>query len=155
MLLLIICANGAPILVQRWFTSGLINQPVDLGYQFIDNKPLLGASKTWRGLLASLFLTPLCAFLIGISPLHGFIIASLAMSGDLISSFIKRRFSIPVSAMALGLDQIPESLLPFIFVYFHYQLSLLQLVSGVMLFMLCELMLYIALFKIGLRKRPY
>jgi len=153
-LVLILCANGAPVLVQRWFPSS-INQPVDLGYHFIDNKPLLGASKTWRGLMASLLLTPLCAFLIGISPLHGFIIACLAMSGDLISSFIKRRLNIPVSAMAIGLDQIPESLLPFIFVYFYYQLSLLQLVSGVILFILCELMLSMVLFKMGIRKRPY
>ncbi len=105
--------------------------------------------------MASLLLTPLCALLIGISPLHGFIIASLAMCGDLLSSFIKRRLNITVSAMALGLDQIPESLLPFIFVYFQYSLSLLQVVSGVILFILSELMLSIILFKAGIRKTPY
>lgn len=154
-LILILCANGAPILAQRWFNSSAINRPIDLGYHFIDKKPIFGVSKTWRGLIASLLLTPLFAPLIGLSPLQGFIIASLAMCGDLASSFVKRRCNIPVSGQALGLDQIPESLLPFLYAYYEFQLSPQQLVAGVLLFLLSELLLSTILFRIGIRKRPY
>jgi hypothetical protein len=35
-----------------------------------------------------------------------------AMIGDLFSSFLKRRLRMPPGSVAIGLDQIPEALLP-------------------------------------------
>lgn len=154
-LILVICANGSPVLAQHWFQSSFISKPVDMGFLFLDGKPLFGHSKTWRGLVASLILTPICALFIGLPALHGFMIAILAMCGDLLSSFIKRRLNRPVSGMALGLDQIPESLLPFLFAAFYYPLGVTQIITGVMLFIIFELLLSVLLFRLGIRKKPY
>ena len=40
------------------------------------------------------------------------ILAAASMAGDLLASFLKRRFGLKVHAQAIGLDQIPEALLP-------------------------------------------
>jgi CDP-diglyceride synthetase len=48
----------------------------------------------------------------------GWIVGGLAMLGDSLSSFIKRRLAMPPSAMAIGIDQAPDSVLPLI--YLHY-----------------------------------
>jgi hypothetical protein len=44
----------------------------------------------------------------------GLLVAATAMIGDLFSSFAKRRMKLAPGSTALGLDQIPESLLPVI-----------------------------------------
>ena len=46
------------------------------------------------------------------------------MTGDLFSSFIKRRFGSAPSSQALGLDQIPESLLPLVACSFILPISI-------------------------------
>jgi CDP-2,3-bis-(O-geranylgeranyl)-sn-glycerol synthase len=50
--------------------------------------------------------------LVGLGWGTGALIASVAMVGDLFSSFLKRRMKLPSSAKATGLDQVPESLFP-------------------------------------------
>ena len=50
--------------------------------------------------------------LLGFAWTCGLVVASVAMSGDLLSSFLKRRLSLPPSSRATGIDQIPECLLP-------------------------------------------
>jgi hypothetical protein len=41
-----------------------------------------------------------------------FLVGSLAMADDLLSSFPKRRTALPPSSRARGLDQVPEALFP-------------------------------------------
>ncbi len=152
---LIFCANGAPVIARSCCRNTMLARPIDAHKLFIDGKPLLGPSKTWRGLLASLLITAPCAVLVGFDLLDGLIIASLAMLGDLTSSFIKRRLNISASDMALGIDQVPESLLPLLYAHFQYQLPVAYIFLGLLIFFALELLLSKLLFKAGIRKRPY
>jgi hypothetical protein len=111
LVLLLIIANGTPALLglalgPRW------NRPLDNNRQFPDNRPLLGPSKTLRGLLSAIVVTGLLAPLFELSALEGASFALLAMLGDLSSSFIKRRLGFASSRSVPLLDQIPESILP-------------------------------------------
>ena len=111
LVLLLIIANGTPVLLglvlgPRW------NRPLDNNRQFPDNRPLLGPSKTLRGLFSAIVVTGLLAPLFELSILEGASFALLAMLGDLCSSFIKRRIGIASSRSVPLLDQIPESILP-------------------------------------------
>jgi hypothetical protein len=62
LLLLIIIANGAPILI-RWLLNDSFNLAIDFGQKLPDNNQLFGPSKTWRGLLAALLTTAAAAWL--------------------------------------------------------------------------------------------
>ena len=111
LVLLLIIANGTPALLglvlgPRW------NRPLDSNRLFPDNRPLLGPSKTLRGLFSAIVVTGLLAPLFELSILEGASFALLAMLGDLCSSFIKRRIGIASSRSVPLLDQIPESILP-------------------------------------------
>lgn len=111
LVLLLVIANGTPALLglvlgPRW------NQPLDYNHRFLDNRPLLGPSKTLRGLFGALLVTALLAPLFKLSVLDGASFALLAMLGDLCSSFIKRRLGFASSRSVPLLDQLPESLLP-------------------------------------------
>ena len=109
LLLLIIIANGAPVLMRIIFGDHL-NSPVDFGITLPDNHPVFGSSKTWRGIFAALLMTSVAASLMNFPFAIGFLIAGYAVAGDLTSSFIKRRLSLAPSSKAPILDQAPESL---------------------------------------------
>lgn len=121
-LLLLVTANAAPVVMQIIFHERF-GYPLDGNRTFIDGRPVFGRTKTVRGLLASLGITTLMASAMGISAAIGALIAIAAMTGDLLSSFIKRRLAIPSGKMALGLDQIPESILPLLAVRIYFELS--------------------------------
>jgi len=108
---LIIVANGAPILFER-ILGRRLSGPIDSGIVLSDGHRLLGNSKTWRGVAAAIIVTPLAANLIGLSWRLGAVVGVCAMAGDCLSSFVKRRLGFRASGIALGLDQIPESLFP-------------------------------------------
>jgi len=90
LLLLIIIANGAPILIRLLLKDGF-NLAVDFDQKLPDKKRLFGPSKTWRGILAALLATMTAAWLLGYSLETGMLVAVYAILGDLGSSFIKRR----------------------------------------------------------------
>ena len=77
-----------------------------------DSHPLLGRSKTWRGIAAAILLAACAAVLMSLPWQLGVLAATSAMAGDCLSSFVKRRFGLEPSSMTLGLDQVPESLFP-------------------------------------------
>lgn len=154
LLLLLIVANGAPIVAHRLFsTRGA--WPIDQDYRLPDGQPLFGHSKTWRGLIAAVLATPPAAWLLGLPPMIGLHVALLAMLGDLLSSFTKRRLHIPPSGMAFGLDQIPESLLPLLVVGTELGLSLTAVLQLSLVFLVLELVLSRLLYHLKIRKRPY
>lgn len=147
-------ANGAPIISQYIFKNHL-SVPVDMGKCFFDGEPVFGNSKTWRGLFSSLVLTSLFASLLGYDYETGLIISLCSMMGDLFSSFIKRRMSIKPSDMSLFLDQVPESLLPALFMMNVFNLNVSDVVILVAIFMALELLLSRILYQLKIRKRPY
>jgi CDP-2,3-bis-(O-geranylgeranyl)-sn-glycerol synthase len=110
-LVLVVVANAAPVLLALCVGSATA-WPVDGGRRWADGRPVLGPSKTWRGILAAVLATAAAGqWLLGDASL-GALAAVLAMAGDLGSSFVKRRLGLRSGANALGLDQLPESLLP-------------------------------------------
>jgi CDP-2,3-bis-(O-geranylgeranyl)-sn-glycerol synthase len=153
-LLLVAVANGAPILATRVLGSRL-SCPVDGGARLSDGRPLLGRSKTLRGLFASVVATVVAARILGLTAASGAAIAALAMAGDLLSSFVKRRIALAPSAQALGVDQVPESLLPALYAAFALSLSAGDVVAVVGLFFVGELFLSRLLYALGLREQPY
>jgi CDP-2,3-bis-(O-geranylgeranyl)-sn-glycerol synthase len=111
LVLLLVIANATPVILsllagRHW------NQPLDGNRQFLDRRPLLGPSKTIRGVLGSVLVTALLAPLFSLTVLEGAGFALLAMAGDVCSSFIKRRLDITPSRSVPFLDQLPETLLP-------------------------------------------
>jgi len=153
-LLLIIAANGAPIF-GRLLMKGRWSTPLDGGVRFIDGRPLLGKSKTYRGVAFSLVGTVLAADVLGMPFEIGLIVGGLAMLGDCLSSFIKRRLDYDPGAMALGLDQIPESLFPLLGVWAPLSLSALGIIGTVGAFMVLDLTFSPILYKFHIRKQPH
>jgi CDP-2,3-bis-(O-geranylgeranyl)-sn-glycerol synthase len=93
--------------------------------------------------------------LIGMGWQIGLLVAIFAMAGDLFSSFIKRRKRLAPSSMALGLDQIPESLLPTLACATVLPISALDIGAIVALFFAGELLLSRIFYRFHLRDRPY
>ncbi len=153
-MVLLMVANGAPILA-RFVLADRWNQPVDAHHHCADSQPLFGASKTWRGIFSALLCTSCAALILGLTASSGLLIAAAAMSGDVLSSFTKRRLRLPPSSMALGLDQIPESLLPLIAIHNHFDLEWLDIAQLTLAFIALELMLSRILYYLHIRKQPF
>ncbi len=153
-LVLLMMANGAPVILKRLLGARLAF-PVDGNIPFADGRPIFGPSKTIRGVIISLAVTAAIAPALGLDWRVGLLIAVAAMAGDLLSSFIKRRAGLSSGGMALGLDQIPESLFPFLVVRGDLDLTAGDIVAGVAGFLVGELLLSQILYRFGVRDRPY
>ncbi|MCI0506424.1 MAG: CDP-archaeol synthase [Gammaproteobacteria bacterium] len=153
-LLLIIIANGAPILI-RYILGDRLTFPVDCFRNFFDGKRLFGDSKTWIGLFSIPAFSIAAAWLLGLGMETGMLAGAGVMAGDLFSSFIKRRLGMKVSSMALGLDQIPESLFPLLLLRNTMNYGMLEIVIGVVSFIIIELLISQLLYWLHIRKQPY
>jgi hypothetical protein len=154
LLVLIIAANGAPVLA-RALLGARGAARVDGGRVLADGAPLFGSSKTWRGLAAALVAGALLAPLLGLAPGIGLAAAGLAMAGDLLSSFIKRRLGRTPGSPAGILDQVPESLLPGLGLMWPLGLGALDLLLLVMLFTLFSRLASPLLYRLRIRRRPW
>jgi len=154
LLFLILVANGSPI-IGRWLMNGYGEMPIDRGAVFRDGRPILGASKTYRGLVCSLGGTFLAGALVGVSWKVSVMVSLLAMVGDCVSSFVKRRLGYPSEAQALGLDQIPESLFPLLGMWKVFNLSIWGVGVTVAMFIVAEQVLSFIGYKLHIRKHPY
>ena len=128
---------------------------LDGNLRFADGRRLFGPSKTIRGAILAVLATAAGAVILGLDWRVGAIIGSMAMAGDLFSSFIKRRLGMASSSMALGLDQIPESLFPLVACRGWLSLGLVDIAVAVALFFAGEIVLSRLFFALGLRDRPY
>lgn len=153
-LFLLLLANGTPVIVKKLLGSRLAF-PLDGGKKFVDGKALFGHSKTVRGIISSVLVTSVGAVLIGYSIQTGALFATASLSGDLVSSFIKRRLNIPPSSRALGLDQLPESILPLLFCWQALDLDMPTAMTIVLIFFWGELVLSLILFRLNIRDHPY
>lgn len=154
LLFLLGVANGAPIAVKDVLDHRLA-YPVDGGATLPDGRRLFGKSKTVRGVAASVLLTSVAAKALGLRWRTGMTISSVAMTGDLCSSFLKRRLDVPPSGRSTGLDQIPESLFPLLAVRRELDLSEGDIAAGVGLFFVGEVLFSMLLYRAHLRERPY
>jgi CDP-archaeol synthase len=110
-LLLIAVANVVPwaagrAIPRRWAA------PLDFGVRFWDGERLLGAHKTWRGFLLGTLGCGVTAMLTGPGFAVGAGFGALSLTGDALSSALKRRLRLAPGAEIPGLDQLPEALLP-------------------------------------------
>lgn len=154
LLVLTAVANSVPIFAKTLWGDRLA-WPVDGGWRFFDGRPLFGRSKTLRGIVLAMLATPVTAVLLGYPAEIGLVVAAGAMAGDLLSSFIKRRLALPSSARATGLDQVPESLLPMVLCIPTLRPSLVDIMIGVTLFFVGEVLLSRLLYRWGLRDHPH
>ncbi len=111
LLILLTVANGTPVVAKR-LLGGTFAYPLDGGAWFADGRPWFGPSKTIRGVVLAMLATAATAAALGLGWKAGALIGMVAMAGDLLASFIKRRWGLAPSSQAIGLDQIPESLFP-------------------------------------------
>jgi CDP-archaeol synthase len=77
---LLAVANGAPVIAARILGSHF-SYPLDHGTVFVDGQPLLGKSKTIRGIVAAILLTVISAPVVGLGWKIGAAVGSLAMAG--------------------------------------------------------------------------
>ncbi|MCU7921876.1 MAG: CDP-archaeol synthase [Candidatus Thiodiazotropha sp. (ex Dulcina madagascariensis)] len=154
LLLLLVAANGAPILARHLF-GDRFDLPLDGGHRTPKGRYLLGPSKTIRGLIAAILATSAIAPLLGIDWKSGAMIGALAMLGDLLASFVKRRLKMPPSSQAIGLDQVPESLLPLLYCALVLDLDWWSVLFLVLTFVVVVSLLSRLLFLLGIRRRPY
>lgn len=154
LLLLIWIANGAPVLAHALFRTRFAH-PLDGGARFLDGRPVFGTAKTLRGVIAAVLLTTLAALGLGLSPGLGALVGSAAVAGDLLTSFIKRRMGLPPSSRVLGLDQIPESLLPALLAAPRLDLEAGDIALVVGLFVALAVALSPVLCRMRVRETPY
>ncbi|PSH02988.1 MAG: CDP-archaeol synthase [Acidobacteria bacterium] len=153
LLSLLMLANGTPVIARAILRDSFF-RPVDGGFRFIDGQPLFGPSKTIHGIVLSVLVTSLCAPLIGLEWKIGAVMGSVAMAGDLFSSFVKRRFHLPSGSRATGLDQIPESLFPLLVCSNSLSLTALEIAVTVVIFFIGAVLVSRLFFKFDLRDRP-
>ncbi len=147
-------SNVAPIAAKRLFgTHG--DWPLDGGLRWRDGRPLLGPSKTVRGVLSSFAVCLAIAPVLGFTFSVGALVAAGAMGGDALASFTKRRLGIRPSGRAFGLDQVPEALLPLLLVQPALALPWWEVAALTLVFLLAEPPAAWLSWRIGLRDEPY
>ncbi len=154
LIVLLTLANGTPVVAKK-VLGDRFAYPLDGGAQFLDGRPWLGSSKTVRGIVLSIVFTSLGAPLVGLGAGVGLLVGSLAMLGDLLSSFVKRRLNFAPSSRATGLDQIPESLFPLLACRTVLPLTVADIGVTVAIFFVGEVVLSRLLYKLRIRDRPY
>jgi CDP-2,3-bis-(O-geranylgeranyl)-sn-glycerol synthase len=154
LLVLLMLANGTPVAAKK-FLGEHFAYPLDGGVVFGDGRPLFGRSKTIRGVVLAVLVTTAGAPLIGLEWQIGVLVGGLAMAGDLVSSFLKRRLGLPPSSRASGLDQLPEALLPLLACRNPLSLTVADIGATAALFFIGEVLLSRVLYAFQLRDRPY
>lgn len=104
------------------------NRPLDRGTLWFDRQPIFGAHKTLEGIIVGLLGGTAFFPLLGVEWYVAGTAALLAMLGDLLSSFIKRRLVLPCGQNAAILDQLFECLLPLLYLSIVMELSFSQAV---------------------------
>ena len=151
---LLAAANTAPLLAKLVFGNRLA-QPLDGSIAFLDGRPLLGKSKTIRGIVVALVLSVIVAPIVALDWTIGLVVGVTAMAGDLLSSFVKRRLDLPPSSKATGLDQLPESLLPLLACRQLVDLSAADIVVAAAIFFVGEIAFARLFYALKLREKPY
>lgn len=153
-LLLVLAANGAPILATRLLGTRFA-LPLDGGLRLADGEYLLGPHKTLRGLLAAIAASTILARLLGLPAGLGGAVGLAAMMGDAATSFLKRRRRLGSGDRAGVLDQLPETLLPLLVLHLAGRLDLPGLAAALLFVLATAVLLSRILHGLGIRERPY
>jgi CDP-2,3-bis-(O-geranylgeranyl)-sn-glycerol synthase len=137
-LLLIIVANSTP-LVLAWLSPHSAAWPIDCGHRLSDGRPLFGPHKTWRGFIAAVLMSAAVGVAVSLGWAIGAVFGVLALSGDLLSSFLKRRLNCPSGRWVPLLDQLPEALLPLLVLRSQLSLSAGSMLATALVFTLLDM----------------
>lgn len=150
---LLIVANGAPMVLSRVMASrGLA---VDGRLRLPDGRRLFGASKTWRGVGAAILSAAVFAWLLQFGLAFGAVFGAAAMIGDLFSSCLKRRLGLRSGDKALGLDQLPEGLLPSFVAWWWLGVPGWAALLAALIFSALNIWGSPLLYRLGIRRRPH
>ncbi len=153
-LVMLLATNGAPVLAARVFQAhGALS--LDLGKRLQDGYPVFGSSKTWRGLLSALATSCMLSILFGYGIWFGLIFGTLVMTGDLCSSFVKRRRGLKPGDRSPGWDQLPESLFPSIYTTAVLGVDWWWAILLALSFAMGQMLISRPLYWLNIRKRPY
>ncbi|NHI93626.1 MAG: CDP-2,3-bis-(O-geranylgeranyl)-sn-glycerol synthase [Candidatus Lokiarchaeota archaeon] len=178
-------ANGGAVLMGKYIKG----RPIDLGKNFFDDQRILGDGKTWQGLLGGTligtfggfvmwlivlgavaaakfeynfgFADPIChPILYDMTILRGFLLAFGALMGDMIGSFIKRRFKRERGAKFPILDQLDFILGAVLFSLIEFWVINFLIVWPILLFVIIVTpVLHVvanrSAFKLGLKNEPW
>ena len=153
-LFLLTIANGTPVIGKK-ILGDKMAFPIDGGLILGDGQPLFGKSKTIRGVVLALLVTTMLAPLVNLEFINGAIVSAAAMIGDLLSSFLKRRLKIPPSGKTIGLDQIPEALLPALVARCVLPLTSLDVAAIVSIFFVGQLFFSRIFFALKIWDQPH
>jgi len=154
LLFMLVASNAGPVLA-TWLLQSRWSRPVDLGRQYRDQRPILGPTKTWRGVIAALVCACAFAVLLGYGFEFGAVFGLLVVAGDLLSSFIKRRMAMAPSSRCLGLDQLPESLFPSVYAVAVLELAWWWAPLLALAFVLVDVLVSRPLYLLKIRNRPH
>jgi CDP-2,3-bis-(O-geranylgeranyl)-sn-glycerol synthase len=139
-------ANMAPVIFRN---IKFLDYPLDFGKK-INNKPILGKNKTWRGLFFGILMSILIAyvqnflvnhgFFKAISPINyqswlflGFLMGFGAIFGDAFKSFLKRLMNIPPGKSWFIFDQIDYVIGSLAFVSLAYKVPIIIIVTSLII----------------------
>jgi CDP-archaeol synthase len=107
-LALLLAANATPVIVGK-LARNRAALALGFGRVMPDGERLLGAHKTWRGLVSGVLAGAFVAALLELSPWLGAGFAALSLTADALSSCIKRRLRLKAGAQFIGFDQLGEA----------------------------------------------
>lgn len=159
-------ANMAPVLAKNYFKPLAV--PLDFNKKF-KGKRILGSHKTLRGLLAGMVLGIITAFIqylllripcfANISlldyaewPSIGLLMGAGALTGDMVKSFFKRRFSIKPGGRWIPFDQLDYVVGALVFVSIVYVPSIEVIIAALILSFLLHIMINHAAYYLGISK---
>lgn len=109
-------ANAMPVLIKG-------SRLIDRGRLFIDGKPVLGVNKTWEGFLIGVvgsYITGSCIGFVVMDyriPFLSLGVGVMALMGDMVGAFIKRRLGLKPGEPAPILDQLDFALATTLFYF--------------------------------------
>jgi CDP-2,3-bis-(O-geranylgeranyl)-sn-glycerol synthase len=163
-------ANMAPIIAKGWFRGLAI--PIDFGAN-LNNKPLFGKNKTFRGLIFGILFAVVMSFgqrilyvsssfFRGISFFDytnwlavGFLMGFGAILGDLVESFFKRRIGIKPGSRFVPWDQLDFVLGALILVSIVFKPSLPTIVTILLISFVLHMLVNHAAYYLKIRKEKW
>ncbi len=161
-------ANMSPVLFKK---INLFEYPIDFN-KTLNNKPLLGKNKTFRGLIFGIIFAVVIAyaqfllynieFFRSISFMNyqnwflvGFLLGLGALTGDLVKSFFKRRLDIEPGAKFIPFDQIDFVIGALIFIIPIFNVSLQILLTSLLLSFLLHITINHIAFYLKIRNEKW
>ena len=155
------CANAFPVVMKG-------KKPLDFNKKLGKNR-LFGKSKTIEGTLggifigivigvAQMFLHPVLPSWLGLTQFTLALVIALsfgALAGDIIGSFIKRRFSVESGRRTIPLDQLDFLLISLLFANFIVRIEIVIIIILIVLTPPIHLVTNVMGYATKLKKRPW